>query len=262
MRVCTGAVFFLFFLSLAVAGQQQDPQQVPSGAQQAPAAQQEPAKQQSPAEQGQQAPSAPEPQETPEPQGAPEPRSMPRFEAFAGYSYFAADPFSVGSRAPLHGWEANLTINAARWLGFVADFGGNYGTAHIPVSVPTPFPTCPPFCPLTTGTFPVTTHMYTYVFGVRLPYRKWDKFTPFADLLYGRAHVSGQEQGTSEIDTKGAVSGGLGVDYAISQRFAWRVEGDYVRTHFFRLNQNNYRVSTGIVLHWTRKKKKRTLVTP
>ncbi|HET7440353.1 MAG TPA: outer membrane beta-barrel protein [Terriglobales bacterium] len=277
MRRCTGGVSLIFFLSMMMAAQQspspqpQETQPAPSS-EQAPAAPQgqTPSGQQPAGNQGQQgtgaqtqqAPGAPETPEVPEPQSPPEPRPMPRFEVFAGYSYFAADPFSLASRSPLHGWQANLTINAARWLGFVADFGGNYGTAHIPVAVPTPFPPCPPFCPLTTSTFPVNTHMFTYLFGVKLPYRKWNNFTPFAQLLYGRAHVRGEDLGQSEIDTKGALSGGLGVDYAITQRFAWRIEGDYVRTKFFRLTQDNYRVSTGIVFHWTRKKKKRTLVTP
>jgi hypothetical protein len=68
--------------------------------------------------------------------------------------------------------------------------------------------------------------------------------------------------GTSEIDTKAAIAGGMGVDFAITRRLAWRVQGDYLRTKFFGLKENNFRLSTGVVLHWTHKKKRRTLTTP
>jgi hypothetical protein len=184
-------------------------------------------------------------------------------EFFAGYSYIGADPFSVGTHNPLHGWEANLTLNAAQWLGFVADFGGGYGTKNVPVAVPVPFPPCPPLCPGTTGTFPVNTHLYTYLFGGQVRHgHYWHRVTPFVQILYGRAHVRGEILGTSEVDTKAATAGGLGADFDISPRLAWRVQGDYFRTKFFGLRENNFRLSTGIVFRRTHKKKKRTLVTP
>ena len=230
----------------------------PSETQQPPSGQQ-PSNNQQPS--GEQPASTPEPQ-IPEPQEPAETPTLPRWELFAGYTYMGVDPFSLGTHKPLHGWETNLTLNAARWLGIVADIGGSYGTKEVPVAVPTPFPPCPPLCPGTTGTFPVSTHLYTYLFGARLPYRRWQRVTPFAEVLYGRAHVSGKIMGTSEIDTKGATAGGLGADFAISPRLAWRVQGDYLRTKFFGLKENNFRLSTGIVLHWTHKKKRRTLTTP
>jgi opacity protein-like surface antigen len=241
----TLAVFILLFSNLMLAGQQDSVTQPPPTPQQPSTA-----------------PNAPEPPETPEPQGPPEPRSTPRWELFGGYSYVGGDPFSVGTTSPLQGGEVNVTLNAAGWLGFLADFGANYGTVRIPVTTPTPFPPCPPLCPGSVGTFSVNTHLYTYLFGARLPYRKWEKVTPFAELLYGRAHVSGEILGTSEKDTKGTIAGGLGLDYAISQRLAWRVQGDYLRVKFFGVKADNYRLSTGIVLRWTHRKKRRTLTTP
>jgi hypothetical protein len=55
---------------------------------------------------------------------------------------------------------------------------------------------------------------------------------------------------------------GAGLDYNISRRFAWRVQGDYWQTKFFTHTQDNYRLSTGIVIRLIRKKKQRTIVTP
>ena len=43
---------------------------------------------------------------------------------------------------------------------------------------------------------------------------------------------------------------GGGVDYRILRPVAWRFQGDYVSTHFFSAQQNNVRLSTGIVFRF------------
>jgi opacity protein-like surface antigen len=189
-------------------------------------------------------------------------QEMPRAEFFAGYSYAGADPYFTGKRTGLNGWEGAVRLNLVSWLGIVADFGGEYGHVPLPVLVPTPFPPCSPFCPPSSSTFSVDTKLYSYLFGADIPYRKWDRFTPFAQLLFGKAHVHGQFGGTSEIDTKFATALGIGADYRIIPRLALRVQGDYLQTKFFANTEDNFRVSAGIVLQLTRKKKTRTLTTP
>jgi opacity protein-like surface antigen len=200
--------------------------------------------------------------EIPEAPSAPEAQEVPRLDLFAGYSYVAADPFSTNVRSRLNGWEATLSLNAARWLAFVADFGGAYGTVQVPVLVPTPFPPCPPLCPTTTTTFPVNTHVFTYLFGIKVPYHRWERLTPYAQGLFGRAHVTGTALSTSETDTKFSMALGLGADYAITSRLAWRIQADYWQTRLFTHFEDNYRVSTGIVFRRMHKKKRRTLTTP
>ena len=245
----------LLSISTTSFGQAQTPPS-PSGA---PPAQTQP---------GQPAQAQPVQQQAATPDQEAEPPASPRFELFGGYSYIGGDPFSVGHRANLHGWEGTIDINFLRWLRVVADFGGNYGTVHMPISSPTPFPPCTPLCPGTLDTFPVSTHLFTYNFGADLPYRRWNKVTPYGQALFGRAHVSGtangigEPRGTREYDSKFSMLFGLGFDYDISPGFAWRLQADYLQTKFFSHTEDNYRVSTGIVWRITRRKKKRTLVTP
>lgn len=227
-----------------------------------PASRNPPASENPPAPQNPTEPQTASEPQIPEPRSAPEPPHIPLAELYAGYTYVGADPFSTNTRVRLDGWEAAFDLNIVRWLGLVADFGSSYGNAQIPVAVPTPFPPCPPVCPTSTTNFPVSTHLFTYLFGARVPYRRWEKFTPYAQLLFGRAHVKGSIMDVSESDTESAIVLGLGADYRITERLAWRLQADYLRTRFFRYYEDNYRVSTGIVLNFTHKKKRRTLTTP
>jgi len=205
-------------------------------------------------------PSAPS---SPSPPSAP---SVPQIELFGGYTFVSADPFAIGQRSNLNGWEGAFAYNPAKWLSLVADFSGAYGSANISVLLPSPFPSCPPFCPSSTTTFSPSTRIYTYLFGVNVPYRKRQKITPFAQALFGRAHAGGTvgtlPQQFTETDTKLAVALGVGVDYQIRPRLAWRLQADYLQTRVFSNTEDNYRISTGIVFRYTRKKKVRTLTTP
>ncbi len=190
----------------------------------------------------------------------------PRAELFGGYSYGYTDLFNSGHRAGLNGWNASVQLNAARWLGFVIDGSGNYGNSKIPVAVPAPFPRCsdnPGYCPPGTDTFDVKTKLYTYLFGVQFPYRKYERWTPFGELLFGRAKMRGEVPGFAEVSSGlGLVAGG-GADYNINPRFAVRFKADYLQTRtsfpsFGHKKQDNLRFSVGIVIR-TVPHKKRTL---
>src|SRR5713226_8493736 len=192
-----------------------------------------------------------------------EAQNLPTGELYGGFSYANTDLFSTNKRAGLTGWEGSFGINVGSRLALVADLGGDYGTSQVPVLVPTPFPPCPPFCPAQVTTFPVKTRLYTFLFGAQLPYRKWDKFTPYAELLCGRARLSGKVPEFAVTDGKFAYTLGVGADYTITPKLAWRVQGDYLHTNFLKSKQDNFRLSTGIVFRLVGKEKKpRTLTTP
>ena len=188
----------------------------------------------------------------------------PRVELFGGYSYGLTDLFNSGYRVGLDGWNASLGLNGARWLGFVFEGSGYYGTSKIPRgAAQEPFPNCPPFCPPGTNTFNVKTRLYNYLFGAQFPYRKWDRLTPFGEALFGHSGIRGEATAIDGgVDARvgsglGLVGGG-GVDYKISPRLALRFKAEYLQTRGFKLKQDNVRFSVGFVFRRV-PKKKRTL---
>jgi hypothetical protein len=202
-------------------------------------------------------PSAPTPTATvPAP-----PPAYPRFELFAGGSYAESGFFNAGHWAGLPGWDASIDANVTRWLGFIAEGGEFFGTSKIPTAVPTPFPTCPPFCPNTSPTFNVTTREYNFLFGVQFARRKWDRWTPIGELLYGhggtRGEVTAQGQGFSEVGSGRSIVAGAGIDRRLNQRFSLRIKADYLETGAFKQKQDNFRFSVGIVIRNVHKKKRK-----
>jgi hypothetical protein len=74
------------------------------------------------------------------------------------------------------------------------------------------------------------------------------KVRPYAEALFGGAHVNVNNGVGSDTSFATALGGGL--DYRLLKPIAWRFQGDYVQTRFFGATQNNVRISTGIVLRF------------
>lgn len=155
-----------------------------------------------------------------------------RGNVFFGYSYGSAD-FSSNGRTNLNGWNGSLEGKVLPWVGFVADFSGLYGSQNIS-AIPT---------------FNADTRMNTVVLGPRVSVAV-GKFTPFAEALFGASHVHESATGLSESDTSFATALGGGIDYRLIHGIGLRVQGDMLQTRFFSSTQNNFRLSTGIVLHF------------
>ena len=196
---------------------------------------------------------------------------FPRFEFFGGGSYAEAGLFNAGHWAGLDGWDASLGLNATSWLGIVVDGGQYFGTSKIPTAVPAPFPTCGEpngFCPTTSPTFNVTTREYNFLFGAQFVRRKWERWTPFGEVLYGHQGVRGIATPVTpgflatQVGTGRALVVGGGFDHRINQRLALRIKADYfgTATNFSLLGkekQDNFRFSVGIVIRNVHKKKRR-----
>jgi len=149
-------------------------------------------------------------------------QDTPAAEFFGGYSYARVDA-SPASDLNLHGWNASLAGNVNRWLGFVGDFSGHYGSPS-----------------------GVDVSDHTFMFGPRITARS-EKATPFFHALFGGARASAI--GSSETAFAMALGGGL--DYNLNKNFAVRVgQFDYLPTRFGDDTQNNFRYSTGIVLRF------------
>jgi opacity protein-like surface antigen len=169
-------------------------------------------------------------------------QDMPKIDIFAGYSYVRENPSTSGvSNFSLNGGSASVAYNVNSWLSGVADFGGYHNGNILGTTVD--------------GT------LSTFLFGPRISYRHLGRITPFGQVLFGVAHVSGSLSGTATTnlttsDNVFAMAVGGGVDYRVSRHFAIRpLQVDYLLTRFSETgtnaqSQNNLRASTGIVFRF------------
>ena len=161
-------------------------------------------------------------------------------DIFAGYSYLRANPSSVSNGKDsfsLNGGTGSVAYNFNRWLSGVADFGGYHTTNGLARGLD--------------GT------LSTYLFGPRVSFRKFGRVTPFGEVLFGVAHTGAGVFNTTNSQNAFAMTVGGGVDYRVNSRFAIRpLKVDYLLTRFNEFgnvstqNQNNLRVSTGIVFRF------------
>jgi hypothetical protein len=157
---------------------------------------------------------------------------------FFGYSYYNTNLSSI-DRANTNGWELSVEGKVIPWVGIVADFDSHYGSQNFFFCTVPQGPPC--------GVFNASVTEHNFLFGPRVS-MSVGKFRPFAEALFGGAHVDLNNGGGS--DTSFATALGGGIDYKIIRPVAWRFQGDYVQTRFFGTTQNNVRLSTGIVLRF------------
>jgi hypothetical protein len=94
-----------------------------------------------------------------------------------------------------------------------------------------------------TGLYRSGITQYNFVAGPRLA-ATFGKWRPFVHAMGGVQRVSSSGNTYNPV----AVDVGGGVDYKIFfKNFSWRLQGDYVRTHYLSATQNDYKGSTGIV---------------
>jgi hypothetical protein len=158
---------------------------------------------------------------------------------FFGYSYLRSD-LSSGNHANLNGWNGSLEGKIFPFIGIVADISGHYGSENFPV-----------FCGGIVAGCVVNakSRMHSVVFGPRVSVPV-GKFTPFAEALFGVAHISGTTSGFSSSNTSFAEALGGGIDYRIIHGLGYRLQGDLLQTRFYSNTQNSFRLSTGLVLHF------------
>jgi len=149
----------------------------------------------------------------------------PTVDLFGGYSYVHTSTPVSGLNA--NGASASLAINANHWLGFVADFGGYHGSIE-----------------------PIGITNFTYLFGPRFSYRSKSPVTPFAQVLLGGVHQTAGAFGASDSHNAFAMTAGGGFDLHADSHWSWRVvQAEYLFTNL-QNQQNNLRVSTGVVYSW------------
>ena len=193
--------------------------------------------------------------------------NYPRFEFFAGGTYAEAGFFNAGHWAGLYGWDSSLGLNAASWLGLVVGGGQFFGTSKIPSAVPAPFPPGQFYEPSPSPTFNVATREYNFIFGAQFARRKYGRWTPRGEVLYGHQSARGIATPVTpgpriaEVGPGRAVVVGGGVDRDITPRLALRFKADYFATGTAfpsqpKQTQDNFRFSVGIVIRNVHKKKR------
>jgi hypothetical protein len=142
---------------------------------------------------------------------------LPSGNVYAGVSY--GQLTDVVNKQSYRGWEGSgeaIPFSRFLHLGIVLDASGYYRSG-------------------------IT--QYNLFAGPRLAttYRKW---RPFVEAFGGVRHVDS----SGIINNPIAYGGGGGIDYKLGfKNFSWRVEGDYIRSRYQSANQNDFRVSTGLV---------------
>jgi len=202
-------------------------------------------------------------------------QDYPKAELFGGFSMVHADtegtsvtsldlPAGSSIKTWYPGWEISGQYNLTKMFGVKADFAGNYGQ---PVSVPAAdIPAGSTALPHARG--------YTFLFGPVVSFRG-DRITPFVHALFGGNHISTDAFDIVEVtgavpagsETAFAMAFGGGVDVKLTRHFSARLgQFDYLYTkHCGNLfgtgctlglageseaaHQNNFRFSTGIVIH-------------
>ena len=166
---------------------------------------------------------------------------IPKGNVFFGYSYLRTD-LTSNAHSNLNGWNGSLEGKFLPWIGIVADLSGHYGSAQFPIS-------CPGLPGGVSCSPNLDAKMYSVVLGPRISVSV-GKITPFGHALFGASHITGNKTGFSTSDTSFASAYGGGLDYHLVPLVNWRFQADLLHTSFFSNKQNNFRLSTGIVLHF------------
>jgi hypothetical protein len=155
-------------------------------------------------------------------------QDTPAVEIFGGYSYMRIES-SGPDTLRMNGWNAALAVNANKWAGFVADFGGLYNGDFDGIDV----------------------KAHSFMFGPRVTIRK-GRVVPFVQALFGFTKGKGTDNETgaefwNESDFSMSFGGGL--DINVNNRLAIRP----IQLEYFGIKEggeefsNNLRYSAGIV---------------
>ena len=143
-----------------------------------------------------------------------------KIQVFGGYSYLRLD--TGAGKFNLNGWEASGTVKNT-WLGFTADFSGDYGSPQ-----------------------GASTSVHTFLFGPQLSL-PLPVLSPYVHALVGGA----REASGNFSDTAFAAAFGGGIDTHIAPLLSYRLfQVDYLATRFGGSTQDHIRVSTGLVIHF------------
>jgi hypothetical protein len=86
--------------------------------------------------------------------------------------------------------------------------------------------------------------------GPHLAVQNKSRLEPWAHVLVGWQHFRFTQTTTIGSNSGLGIRAGGGVDFKLGPRAYWRVQGDYVGTHFSSAFQTNYAFGTGVVFNF------------
>ena len=142
---------------------------------------------------------------------------LPNGNVYAGISYAQlTDVINVQSYRGFNGSFEALPFTRFPRIGLVADGSGFYRSG---------------------------VKQYNFVGGPRFSL-SYDKWRPFVHAMAGIRHIDSY----NFISNPLVIDIGGGADYKLPfKNFSWRLQGDYMHSHYQSASQNDYRASTGIV---------------
>ena len=160
----------------------------------------------------------------------------PRAEISGAYSFLRDDNRSENFPA---GWVASATRNVNGWIGLVAEVGGNYRTCD----------TCQrgPFTSVGSRGTDLHLRVYTFMVGPRVAARAIPAVTPFAQFLFGGAHISGGVEFDGAMTTGLTYQPGGGVDMRMTPKVGLRFQGDYRMIRTQGIDNKQSRFLVGVV---------------
>jgi len=161
--------------------------------------------------------------------------ATPQFEMAGTFSYMRGNADDSGGGFNLDGASASFAYNYRDRFSFVGDLGAYR------------------FYGLGGG---LSSTMYTYMAGPRLPLHRIRRIKPFLQVLAGGGRLNASSGGINAGENSFAMAIGGGADFAVTRRLAVRlIEGDFLLTRFAHpdgssATQNNLRISAGLVFRF------------
>jgi len=161
-------------------------------------------------------------------------QDVPAGDVAVGYSLlFIVKGFTL----TMNGGSVSAAFNVNRWLGVTGDFGVYDGSGGIPGLIGE-----------------------TYTFGPRFSYRRWNRLTPFAQVVAGGGHANSTNGGFLGANNAFAFGAGGGGDLELDRagRFALRGQLEFINfrtAHNFSPDSNTgaIRLSVAVVIRFGKK---------
>jgi hypothetical protein len=103
---------------------------------------------------------------------------------------------------------------------------------------------------ITAGTPSLTAKSFFVGGGPHITIGNNSRFEPFVHVLAGWERLRFTQTTKFGVDSALAFYGGGGVDYKFGGRASWRVQGDFVGSHFGNTINKNYSFGTGFIFNF------------